>query len=437
MKRLVYHLCLALSFTASAGAAFDGDPFYERMTGTNDMTYLAVRPFYSHVENPEKEKEIRDYIWPLYTRKTFKDEKYGRLLFFGFSHDFSQEEDDVREQNWILPIYFQGKDAADNGYFAIFPVGGTIHDFLGRDKIMFVLFPIFGKSSINEVKTTTVLWPIGSKTEGGKVERFRVFPIVGKTQLDGEYDKRFVLWPFWNSVDYLNEENEGHSWMLFPICGKVDKEKEKTMWVVPPLFRFSRGEEQTITYCPWPFYQTAEGEVNKFIMWPLFGKKQIGGIQKDYYAWPLLWSTTVDYPKFTHKRKMLAPVFAYESDRAVRPIGEDIGEGDVFSRYWKLWPVMSWQREHDVSRFRMVELWPFRNTPAVERNWAPIWTLYKRECGESETGHHVLWGTYRQIKRPDEFEWSLLKGLIAYKRKGPDKQFRMLFVPFAEDEVSP
>jgi len=422
--------------SASIATAFDGDPFYERLTGTNDSTFLAVRPFYSHVKNPEEEKEVWDYLWPVYTRKYFKSEKYSRFLFFSYTHNFTGEKDGGRIQKWVLPVWFQGRDAEGNGYFAIFPLGGTIHDFLGRDRILFVLFPLFGKSSINEVKTTSILWPIYSKTRGDKVERFRIFPLYGRTQLKGEYDKRFLLWPFWTAADYFNEKNEGSSWILFPIYGQVRKEKERTTWVIPPFFRFTAGEQQ-ITYCPWPFFQRARGKVNRFALWPFFGKKQIGGVRQSYYVWPFFWSTQVDSPQVTHKRKMLLPIFFYESARAVNPAENDVDAGKKYSTYWKVWPLMSWQRERDAVRFRMVELWPFRNTPAVERNWAPIWSLYTRESTPLETSQNFLWGFYRQTKYANGFECSLLKGLFAYRRTGTDKKFSVLFIPFAKKEVSP
>jgi len=158
-RRLVI---LAWLCAATVEAGFDWDPVYERESATNRMEFLAVRPFYSQIEDPATERWRKDYLWPFYTQKGFKDEQYGRFLFFGYSTNFS--EDDARHRVWVIPFYYQGVDANDEGYFAIFPIGGTIHEFLGRDKVMFVLFPIYGKSQVNDVRTTTVLWPIGSKS---------------------------------------------------------------------------------------------------------------------------------------------------------------------------------------------------------------------------------------------------------------------------------
>ena len=111
-------------------------------------------------------------------------------------------------------------------------------------------------------------------------------------------------------------------------------------------------------------------------------------------------------------------------------------EGDVISKYWKIWPLMSWEQNFERSRFRTLELWPMRNTPGIERNWAPWWTLYKRVNEEGEVGHHLLWGLYRQTKSPEQFEWSLLKGFVGYKKKDDDRSYRFLFMEFGEEEES-
>ncbi|MFA7256724.1 MAG: hypothetical protein WC047_04040, partial [Kiritimatiellales bacterium] len=175
MRHVVLLTMLLLGGTAVAGSFF---PLYDNLTTTNG-SFFAVRPFYSHTV--VEEGHIHDYFWPLYSRKEFKEEQSSRALIFWWTHRFDVSEKNPRQQRWLLPVYFQGHDVNGERYFAIFPLGGTIREFLGRDEIMFVLFPMFGKSRINDVKTTSVLWPIYSHTRGTGIERDRVFPIFGKS----------------------------------------------------------------------------------------------------------------------------------------------------------------------------------------------------------------------------------------------------------------
>jgi hypothetical protein len=428
-KRIVFLLLAGLGGVAGAGSFF---PFYDNLATTNG-SFFAVRPFYSHTVL--EEGQIRDVFWPLYSCKEFKDEKTSRALIFWWTHEFDSKDESPRNRNWLLPVYFQGRDTNGRGYFALFPLGGTIHEFLGRDEISFVLFPIFGKSRINDVKTTSVLWPIYSHTRGTGIERDRVFPIIGKSVLEGKYEKHFVLWPFWNSAEYFYPGNSGKAWILFPLYGQSKMEREKTVWVIPPFFRFTKGEKQDRLFCPWPFIQKINSELhNKFYIWPLWGEDQYaaGPIHRTFLLWPLLWSEKTEDRGLLKTHRMALPFF-YQ-DFTVR---NNDGADTKLSNYWKIWPLMSWQREGETSRFRMLEFWPLKNSAPVERNWSPLWTLYKRTHTDGVVRKDILWFAWHSERDSAEerSEWSLLKGALSYKRDGEKRSLRLLyFVHLGKEE---
>ena len=404
------------------------NPFYENVQ-TDEGAFFAVRPFYS--KTTIEEGEIRDYFWPIYSRKEFKNEQTSRALLFWWTHNFEADVESSRNRNWLLPFYFQGQDAHGENYFALFPFGGTIHEFLGRDRLSFVLFPIYGTGQINEVKTTNVLWPIYSRTEGEGIDRKRVFPFYGKSIREGQFEKKFVLWPFWTSAEYFHEENPGKAWILFPFYGRSDMEREKTVWVVPPFFRFTKGEKQNRTFCPWPFYQRIESERrNKLYFWPLWGQDQYaGGLNHRTFAlWPFLWSERTEEAHVSKTRRKVLP-FLFSEKTFLREEGVPEEEQVQISNYWKIWPLMSWQRDGHVSRFRMLELWPIKNSPPIERNWSPLWTLYKRTDVEGVVRKDILWFVWHSEREKDEgrSEWSLLKGLVGYKRSGEARNLRLFW----------
>ena len=284
--------------------------------------------------------------------------------------------------------------------------------------------------------TTTVLWPIGSKSSGEKVERFRVWPFYGTSSLLNEYDKKFVLWPIYNSVEYTNERNPGGGFILVPIYGRVKTERADNYWVIPPFFRYMRSDIQWIVHAPWPFVQLADGEMKKREFWPFYGKKSLGTLTRQYWLWPLVWNNKTEYAAHEQRRKRVVPFLHYQTD-VVTQSTKDYEVDDVISKYWKIWPLMSWERNFERSRFRTLELWPMRNTLGIERNWAPWWTLYQRLNSEGEIGHHLLWGLYRQTNSPEQFEWSLLKGFAGYKKTNSSRQYRFLFMWFGDKETQP
>jgi hypothetical protein len=425
LKVFIFLTMAVLGGTAVAESFF---PFYDNLT-TDQGSFFAIRPLYSHTV--VEEGELRDVFWPLYSRKEFKDEKTSRALIFWYTHTFDAGEESPRSRNWLLPVYFQGRDVNGKGYFALFPLGGTIREFLGRDEILFVLFPLFGKSRINDVKTTSVLWPVYSHTRGEGIRRDRVFPIVGKSVLEGKYEKKFVLWPFWTSAEYFYPGDSGKSWLLFPICGRAKMDQESTFWVIPPFFRFTEGARQNKMYCPWPFIQTAESEKsNKLYIWPLWGRKEFkGGLKhRTFVLWPIFWSEKTQESRLIKTRRMAVPFFFLERG-FLRAEGVADGERIEVSNYWKLWPLMSWQREEAVSRFRMLEFWPLKNSAPVERNWAPLWTLYKRTNHDGVIRKDIVWFAWHSENEPaaERKEWSLLKGLLAYKREAETRSVRFLY----------
>ncbi|WP_372846045.1 hypothetical protein [Pontiella sp.] len=425
---------LVLLGAASAFAQIDGDPLYVKQAETNGASFLAWRPFYSHtVEDAERWR--KDYLWPLYTQKGFKEETYGRILFFGYSTDFGDERTG-RDRTWILPFWYSGTSAQGEDYRAVFPFGGTIREFLGRDSISFALWPLYAKSQVNDVESTTWLWPLFSKTHGEGVDRFRALPFYSTSTLEGEFVKKSYLWPLVNTVEYTNDRNPGGGFIIVPVYGRVKTERADNYWLVAPFFRYMSSDNQWIVNAPWPFIQLADGEMHKRIFWPFYGKKRYGTLTKQYWLWPLLWNDTAEYPHYNRHRKRAVPFVHYHADVVTRPTPE-FETGDVVSRYWKIWPLMSWERNLDRSRFRTLDLWPLRNTPGIERNWAPWWTLYRRMEVEGEIGHHLLWGLYRQTQDDEQFEWSLLKGLAGYKKNENNRRYRVLFMWFGGAKEQP
>jgi hypothetical protein len=433
-------------------------PLYESATSTNNLSMQAWRPLYSEVEDPAGDREAGDFLWPLGTTRDLGHQTSWRaLFFFGFNHD--NKTNQPRERAWYIPFYFSGRDASGQTYRAVFPLGGSIHEFLGRDEISFVLFPIRSTSRLNDLHTSNWLWPVYSVTTGPKTYRFRVFPFYGKSVREGQYEKRFVLWPFWTQSRYDHPKSSGSGFILFPVVGHMKLTDQEVWWAIPPLFKFAHGQKLDQINAPWPFYQYARSKVPgeaahplfqqhpagnyyaKRYVWPLWGRRQMGGIDRTFALWPLLWWQTVERPAVIQHRFQAVPFWMSQRDVAV-------SNQQVVARYNKLWPLYSYHRQGDESRFRTLELWPFAETAAVERNWAPLWTLWSRQRMGDQRETEVLWGLYRDQNRgaaarrvslfplfersreaaDSRQSWSLLKGLLGRERVGSQVRWRLLYL---------
>jgi len=434
-------------------------PLIETQSREDGMKFVAVRPFYSKTEDPVNERSVSDFMWPLGMMKDLKGEMDWRF-FPSFGHDSDMNDSETRHRWSVFPLLYGGQGINGEKYFAFFPLGGTLRDFIGVDYVGFILFPLYSHSVKDDNSTHTVLWPIISVTNGSDVHRWRVFPFYGFSKSDNRWTKRFVMWPFWTSVKYDYPNQKGSGFVLWPLFGKVDVGKSKARSFLPPFFKWESGPDHKAIFCPWPIVRYKRGKVNQFYVWPLFGTKTIANDKRRFVLWPIGRWRRVVRPDYVLRRVSVMPFVSYESKTRKKQGSRGAGgqgheaEGndadEVFDRYFKLWPLLSYERNEDVLRFRFLALWPIKNAPAIERNWAPLWSLYSRERNGSRVESELLWGLYRRRRDENEkhlslfplfqssasdinsetessHKWSVLYGLFGYKRQGLQKQFKMLY----------
>lgn len=412
-------------------------PVYERIETPEGWHFGAVRPLLASWDHAGDEVHRREILWPV-ARQSFRGEEHNWrfLLAFGLNRDVADPES--RYRVWVLPFYFQGRDKHGETYLAVFPFGGSIHEFLLWDEVSFTLFPLYVRSRAKDIEAESWIWPVFSKTDGPGIRRRRVFPFYGYSEREGFGRKEFILWPFWTSVEYTHPKMEGSGWILFPVTGHLKTPDQESWWILPPFFRYHVGEEKNRIFGPWPFVQISEGATDKFYLWPLYGRKTIGDTRRDFFLWPI-GSHETHRGSYTHKtRTFVVPVYQsfQESDPAT---------GEILRDYTKVWPLFSHSYHHEGPARRTVfpDLNPFREGP-IERNWAPFWQLYRREQVGEAVDTEVLWGIYRSIKR-EEFQYrslfpllnvergedhrsvNLLKGLLGWHREPGNNQLRLLY----------
>ncbi len=438
-------------------------PFFERAIHEDGQSLTAVRPLFSHYDNPEYERHRYEVLWPLAHYKGFRDERSGRVLLAWWTR-FDINDPESRYRFWLIPLYFQGRDQHGETYMALFPVGGKIHEFLGFDEIRFALFPLYLGTEINTIQSHSVLWPIFSRTEGKGIYRFRVFPFYGQNRHRDRYSKKFIMWPIWTSAEYYIPGSSGSGFILFPFYGQLDLDDQRSHMVLPPFFRISQGDRVNMWLLPWPFFQRRTGEVRQTYVWPIWGQKRMAGNEYRFFVWPILHQQRIDKGDAIAQRLFVLPFYYSETQReraaAPPPMGpnDPVPRGEMASNYQKLWPFMSYIREGDEARFRMLDLWPLKQTGAIERNYAPFWTLLQNTRLDDASDTEVLWGLFRRQRHhedhaytslfplvqwerdkvEDRRQWSLLKGLLGYERQGTTSRYRLLyFIRWGQEEDEP
>ncbi|OVE73543.1 hypothetical protein BVX94_03525 [bacterium B17] len=415
-------------------------PFFEKQTAEDGSEFFATRPLFCSVKNGEDGRVVRNILWPLGWTSESEDRDNWRMFPFGGWSPKDKEADGWRFMGF--PLIYAGETREGDGYFAFFPIGGVLKGLLFRDRISFVLFPLYMYMSINDVESWDVLWPFISWTKGDGVKRFRVFPFYGMSEREDRWKKQFIMWPIWSAAKYSFPGGVGRSHILFPIYGHALMEDQETWWVVPPFFRWTKGDKRNVVNCPWPLIQYASGDLKKFYIFPLLGRKSIENLQTAFFLWPIVTWEKTQRRTADRERLMVFPIYYNEKVTA-----KD-SEKDVLSRYTKVWPLVSYRREGDVNRVWAPDLWPGKHKPSIDRNFSPLWTLYSRVESGDAVDHELLWGLFKKRKGTDgskylslfplfsaaadgqeSKKWSFLFGLLGYEREKLQKTYRLLYFP--------
>lgn len=419
-------------------------PLFESKRSPGGDELLALRPFYSYVFDADENLYRRQILYPVLISKGNDAEMAWHFMLLFHYHDFDINNPYSKYRLWLIPLYFQGRDIEGVPYLAIFPLAGSIRDFIIFDEFRFALFPFTLFTRVNDVKTISVLWPILSKTTGGGNDRLSIFPLYGYSKLREESVKHYVLWPIWTYARYNRPQSPGYGYIVFPFYGRVKLENQSSVMFLPPLFRFARGSDQNLTYCPWPFFQYSIGKENRFYIWPLLGMKNRGTSKYSFFLWPLGARYEQTAPFYEHIRFMFFPfLYATSTKGSFDKPGRKM---DQPRKTLKIWPLFSYVRDTNMKRFSMLSLFPYRDYDAIERNYSPLWTIYTHSSCNDRREDELLWGLVqlRQSKTEErfslfplisverdkasgEFSWSFLKGLIAREKTGTERKIRLLY----------
>jgi hypothetical protein len=414
-------------------------PLYESRTTPAGDRFQAYRPFYNRVEIPDQKLVQQELLWPLATTRVRDGKATWRFLsVYGWNDDINDPK--ARARVWGIPFYFQGRTREGETCFGLFPIYGAMQDFFGRDDMTWVLFPLYSSHGVNDVRTVNILWPIFSRTQGGDVDRLRVFPFYGHSTLEGKMEKRFILWPFWTDVKYDYPGASGGGFVFFPFYGHVKLEDQETTWILPPFFRFSKGNGNTKVFGPWPFFQSSTGKVEKQYYFPLLGEKNTGNVTSQFFLWPIASRETVYHEDHVIDRAQIMP-FWYQITWTPTV------EGGLDRRYFKFWPILRYERDGEQVKFNVPALWPLRDTGPVERNFAPFWRLINYSEKGDEIESDMFWGLIRHQQRgdasyrsifpfwesseatdPEKKSWRILKGLVGHKRTNDTNHWQLLYL---------
>ncbi|TVR48979.1 MAG: hypothetical protein EA425_13375 [Puniceicoccaceae bacterium] len=352
----------------------------------------------------------------------------------------------------LFPVLFhrRGVDAEDS-YFGIFPLGGSVHRKLGYDRIHWALFPLYARFERGPATTTATPWPFLRVTRGEGARGFELWPLGGFREIESRYRLRYAVWPLIfhrTSIGPDDEVRTDHGFLPFYSASDAPGMTSRT-WVWP-FFGYTTIDEPAWheQRFLWPLWVRGRGEERHLDRWaPFYTHSVSPHREKRWIAWPLYrherWEErglAIDKTQFLY--------FVYWNMRQESLIDPEAPPA-VKSHLWPLasyWDNGAGRRQFQL--FSPLEVF-FQHNQKVRTLYSPLFSVYRfeqRDQGDvshellfrllryhSGPGHHRLeLGPLLTLKGGTDAEvagFSLLGGLLRHQRSGDESRWGAFWVP--------
>lgn len=450
----ILHVCACRSIEGTYGVP----PFYEVYDSPTSVDAqvgeeVYVRPFFSYEKWGRGDGRIdrrRIRSLPPFVDYRLEPEQHRFAVLPLFYHREKMQPGGADKDWMIFPFLFWGHDPDGGSYFAFFPVGGKLKALFGQDEISFALFPLLWSSRNNEKRSLHVLFPFYNTVWGGDWSGWRLWPFyghyVGQTR-EGHpnYDRRFVMWPFYiHRRDQLNVR-PSETFFTFPFYGQRISSRYRTRTYLWPLFQTHYDLERDRGFYMGflvPYHIPRErrpGEPGAtkdahVAVWPFFSIKRetqaptpLGGPRRRYYRhfflWPIEryeWAT--DGGQETTRFWLLPLIwhFYYIDNDTLRT-----------EKKWKIWPLLAYERDGQDVKLDVLAPLIFRQGP-YERHYSRWFGLFRYRWTPELSGWEVLYGVimYRRDRQREENVVSILGGLFECGVRERSFVFRLLYIPW-------
>ena len=385
-------------------------PLFFHKTDAEGTKFSGFRPFL--LLSDEGPLHTTRLFYPLFTWQQEGD--YRSFSFFQLVNARRQTGlDNQATRNFdAWPFYFsRDTGVPETSYRALFPIGGTIKDRLGYDRIHFVLFPIYLQTEKAGAQVTHVPWPFLRFIGGDGHHGFEFWPLFGRRGRAGDYDEQFYLWPFtYYSAKHLSEPQPDVKLGVLPFYTRETAPgliSENYVW---PFFGYTHRTEpyryNERRYL-WPFLVQGEGDQRSVNRWaPLYTHSVIKGYDKTWFAWPLFRHARWTESGLTQEQNQVC-WFLYWSLKQSSATNSAAAPGHKTH----LWPLYSsWDNGAGSRQLQLLSPFEvfFPTNEPVRQLYSPLLAIYR----------------YDQ-RAPGDIRWSVLFSLLSGRKSPQEREFHL------------
>ena len=409
----------------------------------------AVPPLLSYTRDPATESKEFHFLYPVLTCVSY-GEQY-RWQFFQLLNIAGgpTQQESTKDRFTLFPFYFQQRSAdPSQNYTALFPLYGHLRNHFFRDKVFFVMWPLYSQTQKKDVVTDNYLVPFFSLRHGDGLHGWQFWPLVGNEQKDvttqtnglndvktiGGHDSFFALWPFFfNHRNGIGTPNPEWQQASFPAYSLLRSPQRNSTTVIWPFFNYVDDREKKYHEwdAPWPLVVFARGEGKTTTrVWPFFSQAHNDKLESSFYLWPIYkYSGVHSAPLDSHQTRI--GFFLYSD------LTEQNTDTGKFRRRVNCWPCYSYH--HDFNGNTRLQVLAFLEpflpaSKSVERDYSPLWSVWRSAHNPrtAATSQSLLWNLYRHEVTPETKKCSLLFGLFQYQSSTKGKRLRLFYIPLGK-----
>jgi len=426
-------------------AQYAGPLFFHQSDGTKDVR--GFRPLFLTTRTGAAVE--KDILYPLFTWRSqpgYTSFSFFRLVDRQSRAGGTAPPDGIFD---IWPVYLSRHSSdPDKSYQAFFPLGGTVKNRLGKNRISFVLFPLYMQTEKAGRTVTHTPWPLIRSYDGPGYEGFEFWPLFGRNTRAGHYDHRFYLWPVGHySVDNLSAPVPDKRIAVLPFYARLTGPGYISETYAWPFFGYTHRTQPDVyderRYL-WPFLVQGRGSERLVNRWaPFYTHSVIKSHEKTWYLWPVYRHQRWRDNGLQHEKSQFL-FFLYSSleQRSLK------NPAAAPARKTHLWPLLTaW--DNDAGREQVQVLSPFealfQQNNKIRQLWTPLFALYQYDRQPDTTVRHAfLWNaiTWRRSPASREFHlgplfdlkqdaerkrWSIGCGLFGFQRAAGGNWHPFLF----------
>ncbi|KAF0095044.1 MAG: hypothetical protein E1N59_1472 [Puniceicoccaceae bacterium 5H] len=387
-------------------------------------------------------------LYPIFNYHESGDMVYWDVYsLIRYRHDSGSDITDF--QAFPFLFYFDSPNPEAN-YAAFWPVGGTLKNFFGRDRVDFAAWPLYVRTRNEEAVRYSVPWPFVQYLTGPESRGAALWPLYGHFEKDDDYARTFAAWPIYYDVYRdLDEPQPRHDFGVLPFYARSTDAGLKSETFGWPFFGYTKEWEPRPTYNEtryfWPLFVQGEGEEKFINRWmPFYTHEGKGLHKKKWYMWPILKRSERYEEPMTIDRDQLLYFLWWDERRST---------ASWESRKTFLWPLFGyWDDGQEARQIQLLDplggLFP--NNSTMRDAWGNLFAIYRYDRRGDSQEHSVLWnlvnwkraegetlnleiGPLFDYERAEEHatgDWEVLWGLVGRHGAEEDRRWEFFWKDF-------